>query len=254
MNSRHRCCPSAPFCLGLLLSCLVPAAGQAQTSPAPKEKAALAPATAAAASSEVDRLNQDLGDLELLRPLLPLNLTQSQVDSITAAMKEIASEWREVKKVDDAALKALAPDIEKAHAGALIGTPIPAEFEAKILEAQKASSARYTEAKQKALKRLLVLLNDSLTPVQKDSIDTWSAQQLGGRRIPKKYQANPSQAPKTEVQALAIVALIERTLLLDRTLVLLQQLKPASAGSAPTTGKEPKETVPAAAPANPAAK
>ena len=197
---------------------------QAQTDP--NDKAPAPPAL-----SEVDRMNQSLGDLELLRPLLPLNLTQKQIDSIVTAMKEIATEWSDVKKQDDAALKALGPDIEKARAAALTGTPIPKEFDAKMLEAQKAAAARYSDARQKAMKRLLVLLNDSLTAPQKDSIEAWSVQIFGGRRIPKQYQSNPSKAPKEEVQALAIAALIERTLLLDRTLTLLQQFKPASAAA-----------------------
>jgi hypothetical protein len=189
---------------------------------------------APAATDEIERMSQELGDLELLRPLLSLNLTQKQVDSIVSTMKEIAAEWRDVKKQDDAAWKALVPEIEKTHAAALTGTPIPKEFDAKIAEAQKGSLARYNEARLKGMKRLLLLLNDSLTPVQKDAVDAWSVKQFGGRRIPKTYQANPSKAPKEEVQALAIAALIERTLLLDRTLILLQQYKPSS-----TTPAEP---------------
>lgn len=208
---------------------------QAQTDGAPGTKDKTPAAPAPAALSETDRMNQSLTDLELLRPLLPLNLTQKQVDSIVTAMKGIAAEWREVKKQDDAALKALGPDIEKAHAAALTGTPIPKEFDAKVVEAQKASAARYNEARLKAMKNLLLLLNDSLTAPQKDSIEAWSVQVFGGRRIPKQYQSNPSRAPKEEVQALAIAALIERNLLLDRTLTLLQQFKPASAASADAT-------------------
>jgi hypothetical protein len=71
-------------------------------------------------------------------------------------------------------------------------------------------------------------LNESLTPTQKATVEEWSKQQFGGRRIPKKYEANPSKAPLEEVQALAIAALVERTLLFDRTLALLQQFKPVA--------------------------
>lgn len=224
------------FCLPVFGLLAAASATYAQTggTPGTKDKTSpIAPVT----MSEVDRLNQNLGDLELLRPLLALNLTQKQIDSVVTMMKEIATEWREVKKLDDAALKALSPDIEKAHAAALTGTPIPKEFDAKMLEAQKAAAARYNDARLKAMKRLLVLLDSSLTPAQKDGVDSWSVQIFGGRRIPAQYKATPAKAPKAEVQALAIAALIERTLLLDRTLTLLQQYKPASAAPPPADAK-----------------
>ncbi len=235
--------PSHRFLIGRL--CLpvfgflaVTGAVQAQADGPAGAKAPTAPAPVAL--SEIDRMNQSLSDLELLRPLLPLNLTQKQIDSIVTEMKAIATEWREVKKQDDAALKALGPDIEKAHAAALTGTPIPKEFDAKVVEAQKAAAVRYNDARLKAMKRLLLALNDSLTAGQKASVEAWSVQVFGGRRIPKQYQSNPSKAPKEEVQALAIAALIERTLLLDRTLTLLQQFKPASAAAA-ASADSPKE-------------
>ena len=246
MNPCHRF-PLSRLCSGLLVSLAAVASVHAQTdgTPTPKEKTP-APVTA----GESDRINQNLTDLELLRPLLPLNLTQKQVDSLVTAMKEIAAEWRDIKKQDDDALKALGPDIDKAHAGVLIGTPIPKEFDAKVAEGQKAAAKRYDDARLKAMKRLVILLNDSLTAPQKDSVEAWSVQQFGGRRIPKKYQANPSKAPKEEVQALAIAALIERTLLLDRTLTLLQQFKPAAAVPAEPAKETPAPVVPPAPPAN----
>jgi hypothetical protein len=174
-------------------------------------------------------MNQNLSDLELLRPLLSLNLTQQQVDSLVTTMKGIAAQWTEIKKQDDAALKALGPDIEKVHAAALSGAPIPKEFDAKILEAQKAAAKRYNDARLDGMRRLVLHLNQSLNAAQKATVEEWSKQQFGGRRIPKKYEANPSKAPVEEVQALAIAALVERTLLFDRTLALLQQFKPVSA-------------------------
>lgn len=240
VKSSHRI-PLCRLSLGILASLAAVWPVQAQA-----EGASTAKQTGPVAAGEVDRMNQDLADLELLRPLLPLNLTQSQIDSLVSAMKEIAAEWREVKKKDDAALKALGPDIEKVHAAALVGTPIPREFDAKILEGQKTVTARQNEARLSAVRRLVLLLSNSLTAAQKDSVEAWSVQQFGGRRIPKKYQANPSKAPKEEVQALAIAALVERTLLFDRTLTLLQQIKPVSSASGP--GKD--TPAPPAAPAN----
>lgn len=202
--------------------------------------------SAPVATADIQRMTQNLNDLELLRPLLSLNLTQTQVDSLVATMKGIAAQWTEVKKQDDAALKALGPDIDKVHAAVLTGAPIPKEFDAKILEGQKAAAKRYNDARLDGMKRLVLHLNESLTPTQKASVEAWSVQQFGGRRIPKKYQANPSKAPKAEVQALAIAALIERTLLFDRTLTLLQQFKPASTAADPAS----ENSAPAAPPAS----
>ena len=240
MKPGHRL-SSYRICLGVVLSfaaCATHAQKDAAPPPPPKEKPAIP-------SAEIDRVNQSLSDLELLRPLLPLNLTQKQVDGIVAAMKEIAAEWREVKKQDDAALVALGPDIDKAHTAVLTGVPIPKEFDAKIIDAQKASANRYNVAHTNALRRLLTLLTGSLKDAQKDKVDAWSVEQFGGRRIPKKYQAKPAAAPKEEVQGLAIAALIEHSLLLDRTLILLQQFKSETAA----TPDPAKSDAPPAAPA-----
>ena len=237
MKPSHRLA-SCRISLGIALSFAACAAHAQKDAPPPppKEKPAVS-------SAEIDRMNQSLSDLELLRPLLTLNLTQKQVDGIVAAMKEIAAEWREVKKQDDAALAALGPDIDKVHTTVLTGAPIPKDFDAKIIDAQKASADRYNTAHTNAMRRLLTLLTDSLKDAQKDKVDAWSVEQFGGRRIPKKYQAKPASAPKEEIQGLAIAALIEHSLLLDRTLILLQQFKPGS-DSAPDPAKG--DTPPAA--------
>ncbi len=228
-------CPRSPIrCLyvGFVILSASVCSVQAQTAgagtPAGKENAPVAP-------GEIERMNQSLSDLELLRPLLPLNLTQKQVDDLVATMKGIAAQWAEIKKQDDAALRALGPDIAKVHAGVLTGTAIPKEFDAKIVEAQKAAAKRYNDARLDGLKRLVIHLNSSLTPTQKQAVEEWSKVQFGGRRIPKKYQSEPSKAPVEEVQALAIAALVERTLLFDRTLALLQQYKPASSATPPVS-------------------
>jgi hypothetical protein len=237
------CHPFSVFrlCLGIAASFFATGLVQAQTegTPAPKEKAA-------AAAGEVERISQNLNDIELLRPLLTLNLTQALVDSLVATMKEIAAEWREVKKMDDAAMKALESEIDKVHADALIGIPIPKDFDAKFAAAQKVSATRYNDARLKGLKRLVLHLSDSLTAPQKDRVEAWSVQTFGGRVIPKKYQANPSKAPKVEVQALAIAGLVERTLLFDRTLVLLQQFKPTASAAAAPAQEGPAPVAPAA--------
>lgn len=216
---------------------------------APQEGAASAGASPTPASSssapgtDIQRINQDLSDIDLLRPFLPLSLTRKQVDDIVAAMKETSAISTEVKRQDEEATRALAADIAKVRADALKGTLIPTAFDAKIAAAAKASDQRLAEAKQKAIKKLLTTLDATLTSSQKETVFEWEKQQLGGGyRVPAEYKSDPSKAPKEIVRALALVELIKYALLSDRTLTLLQQYKPADAPSAAAGAAAPAGT------------
>jgi len=235
-----------------------PGAVSAQTAHSAKQTSGSDATSAPTPSVEsLQTASQALNDMELVRPVLDLRLTRSQIDSLLAALKETRALSVAVKQQDEDALKLLAPDILTAHDALFKGGTVPADFDKKMAAAQKASAERFEAARVKALKRLLTTLNDSLTPAQKDAAEAWSVQFFGGRRIPKKYQANPSAAPKEEVQAMALAALIEQALMNDRAYGLMQQYVPAEATSAPAAPAAPdhaaaastKATAPPASPA-----
>jgi len=214
-----------------------------------KQTADTATTTPAPSAESLQSASQALNDMELVRPVLDLHLTRSQIDSLLAALKETRALSVAVKQQDEDALKLLTPDILTAHDALFKGGAVPADFDKKMAAAQKASAERFEAARVKALKRLLTTLNDSLTPAQKDAAEAWSVQFYGGRRIPKKYQANPSAAPKEEVQAMALAALIEQALMNDRSYSLIQQYVPAAAAApASDSGSAAAAATAAAAP------
>lgn len=193
----------------------------------PPSSAAVVPPAASRQAS------QDLSDLTLLRPLAELQLTQKQVDALIATMKQTVALSASIKKQDDASLADMSAEIARVRADALQGAPVPADFETRLAAAEKASNDRYLAGKAQATKELLTTLSEILTPEQKGRALEWEKSQLnGGYRVPAQYQSDPSKAPPDAVQALALVEVINGSLLFDRTLALLQEYKPASAAAA----------------------
>ncbi len=211
-------------------------AGQTPDTPPP----ALPPA-------DVQKVLGYIADLDLLKVLAPLKLTSEQSQKILVPLRAAAALGATRRKEDYDALRALATDAAKIRTEALTGTPVPATFEARVGKAVADSEEKAAQARKNATAQILPVLRDVLTSEQKDEMERQVGKLLGGKRlIPAKYRNNPNQAPKEEVQDLAMGVFVERVLLNDRMPSLLGQLRPAASAPAPAADG----TNPPAAPAS----
>lgn len=197
------------------------------------------PATAAPA--DVQKVLNDIGDLDLLKALVPLRLTAAQIEKLQVPLKAIASDNAERRKTDYDALKGIAADLAKAREAALSGDPIPQEVENKIIQTFNAADDRFAKAKQAAIDKVFAVVKDAFNSDQKDEMERQVGKLLGGKRlIPKEYANDPKKAPKDAVQDLAVKLFVERILIADRMTDLLTQLKPAPGDDAKTESDKPK--------------
>jgi hypothetical protein len=164
-------------------------------------------------------------DLVLLQALVPLRLTESQIERLLPPIRAAQTEYVQLQRKDDEGLKALEAELTKARDAAIAGTLPDAALEKKVLAEDKASLTRLAESKKKVTLEVLTVLVEVLTADQKDEIERQSEKVFGGKRVPREFANNPSKAPKDQVQALALAAYIERVLLIDRTLPLLEKMK-----------------------------
>lgn len=231
----------------LLAALSIPALGSGARAQ-PQERAA-APA-AAAAGVDPDHVLAGINDLGLLKALLPLRLTDEQRTRLLATLRQVAEEGKTAMKQDAEALRALAAEIEQARAGALAGTPISSELEARVAAAGKAAEARHKRARTAALGRILVVAKEVLTPEQREEIEAQSERANGGRLVPRQYQSDPSKAPREAILDLASASFIERVLLNGRAIEVLSQMKTPSVGtpSVETPGADTPPAPPSVAP------
>lgn len=174
-------------------------------------------------------LNQ-IGDLDLLKALLPLKLYEEQRVKILEILREVASSGAEKRRQDFEAVRAVAAAIEKSHKGALSeGEAIPAEVEQIVLKLLADSEKRFNEQKRSALERVYTVLRPLLNAPQMDSVEAQAERMQGGRRVPREYASNPSKAPREKVQDLALATFIERILLPERAIDVLTRMKTRSA-------------------------
>jgi hypothetical protein len=197
-----------PFLVALCL--LVP---QPPAAPAPN-KAALT-------------VQEQLVELSLLQSLAPLKLTPEQIGKLLPALKKARESAIELNKQDDEDLVRIGPEVSKARAQAIAGGSLPDTIEKRVLEMQRLAASRRLETTRKTVKAILEPFRELLTESQKSEIEKQSETFYGGKRVPKEYAKDPSKAPKDVVQELAISAYIERTLLFDKAIVLLELMKAA---------------------------
>ena len=191
--------------------------------------------------ADIRKVLSDIGDLDLLKALVPLHLTASQAGKLQVPLKEIASGNAARRKTDYEALRALATDLAKTREAALSGEEVPQETESKVLQTFNAADDRFAKAKQEAISKVLAVVKDVFTSDQKDEVERQVGKLLGGKRlIPKEYRNDPKKAPKDAVQDLALQMFVERILIADRTVDLLSQLKPATAEAKPETKGDAK--------------
>lgn len=210
------------------------------------------PATSPAGSAKTETLDKQkilatLYDLNLLSSLVPVKWTAAQKEKVVTSLKEIWATDAERRKKDEEVLFGLGPEAREARSAALAGTPLSEELTATIAEAVKSGEARAVQAKRQAVGKLLPLLKENLTSSQKDEIERQIVAFYGGRRIPPEYKKDPTKAPKEAVQDLALIAYIERVLLDDATLPLLEKLKPVGE-DAPKSEEVTKSAAPTKTP------
>ena len=216
--------------LGLIFTCPLPAA-RAQTPPPP---------------ADVQKILLDIDDLGLLKALVPLRLTNEQIDKLLVPMKEVVEGNPARRKVDHDALRAIAADLAKARADALAGEPVPPEIENKVTSVLSAASSRFTKNKQDAVVKVQTVAWDVFTPEQKDEIERQVGKWMGGKRlVPREYRNDPKKAPKDAVQGLAVQAFVESVLIGDRSAEILPLLKTGKADAAKPETKTDKDTKPA---------
>lgn len=188
----------------------------AQDSPKPTAP----PATVASVRSQID-------DLALLKALVPLKLTAAQIDALLPPLRAASLAAAALKKTDDAAVLALAGEVEGAFKIALKNEPISDTLEKKILAENKASLDRLAAARKKATGEILEIAKETLTVEQKTEIERQCVAFYGGKRVPKSFADKPEKAPRDIVLDLAVQGFIEQVFLFDRSLALLEKMRDA---------------------------
>jgi len=215
-------------------------AARAQTAP---------PAPDAPPAADVQKTLTDIGDLSLLRALLPVKLQATQIDKLLPPLQTIRGEGATRRKADEAALRGLSAEVAKAHAAAIAqSTPVPTETEAKIVKTFNESDKRFADAKKNAIERILPIMQVNLSSEQRATIKSYvEDKMLDGKKF-------SSKAKPDAVENAALEIYIERILLDERSIAVLTLLRGA-ASSAPATDSAPPASTPPAAPtAPPAAK
>lgn len=184
--------------------------------------------------ADIEKVFSDIGDLDLLKALVPLHLTATQLEKLQVPLKEIVADNVERRKTDYEALRGIAAEVTKARESALAGETITTDLENKILRVFNTADDRFAKAKQDAINKVFAVTKDVFTADQKDEVERQVGKMLGGKRlIPKEYRNDPKKAPKEAVQDLAIQMYIERILIADRTADLLSKLKPVTPPAKP---------------------
>lgn len=190
-----------------------------------------APAVPTDTAKKALAVQEHIADLSLLQSLTPLKLTAPQIEKLLPILKKARERAVELNRQDDEALAALTGEVAKARAQAIAEGTFPETIEKRIGETQRLSASRRLETTRKTVAEVLESLREILTPTQKDEIEQQSEKYFGGKRVPKEYGKEPSKAPKSVVQDLAISAYIERVLLFDRSITLLELIKAAASKS-----------------------
>lgn len=193
----------------------------------------LAQPTATQPPADVQKVLDGIADLDLLKAVAPLKLTEDQIRKLVDIMKSAAALGEQKRKEDHAAWRTLLEDVEKAREEALNGGEIPAEVEARILKVLKDSEKRVEDLRKEGAGRIWSVAREVLTATQKDEIEKQTSKMLGGKRlVPREFKDNPAKAPKEAVQDLMLMLYVERILANDRAIGLLGRIKPAPAAPA----------------------
>lgn len=199
---------------------------RAQT-PAP---APPAPVVGVPTPADVQKTLTDIGDLSLLRALLPVKLQAAQIDKILPALQTIRGEGATRRKSDETALRALSAEVAKARDAAIAqSTPVPPDTEAKIVKVFDEADKRFADAKKNALDRITPILQVSLSSEQRSTIKTYvEDKMLGGKKFAPKAKPDAVENAALEIYA-------ERILLDERSIEVLTRLRAALASPTPAS-------------------
>jgi len=179
-------------------------------------------------SPEAVKARDAIADIVLLQSIVPLKLRASQIDRLLPKMKAAQEEWVRQLKLDDDALRAVEPVVSKLRASAIAGTLPSADDEKRMSDTNAEREKRTVQVFRKAVADLVAETIAVFDETQKNEVQRQSDAQFGAKRVPKKYAANPSKAPRNEVEALALAAYVERVLLIDRTIPLFEAIRPTA--------------------------
>ena len=201
---------------------------------AQKDAAPPAAPPADSVPADVQKTLIDIGDLSLLRALLPVKLTPSQIDKILTPLQALQTEGAARRKTNETALRALSAEVAKARDAALkTGETVPADIEAKIVKAFAEADKRYAEAKKAAIDRVLPVVQNNLTAEQKTVIKNYVEEKmLQG----KKFSA---KAKPDAIENAALEIYIDRIFLDDRSIPVLTLLKKTPAPETPPAANPP---------------
>ena len=178
--------------------------------------------------AEIVKTLTDIGDLELVRALQPLQLTAAQIETLLLPMKQVLDGGEKERKTDYDALRALSADVTKARDAALKGDPIPTDLDEKIRKASEASADRFLAVKKAAVSKIYNMALVTLSDAQKEEVVRQVTKMLDGRRpIPTEFKDKPNLAPKDKIQEAALGVYTERILILERVPEILAKMKPA---------------------------
>jgi Spy/CpxP family protein refolding chaperone len=200
-------------------------------------RSANAQTPSAAPPPDVQKTLNDIGDLDILKALVPLKLTAEQIEKLRDVLNAVAATSESKRKADHETIRALSAEVSKARTEALAGADISSELEQRVLKAFSEVDQRFAEAKKEAVNQVYAVARPLLTDTQKDEIDRQVVKMLGGKRlVPKEYQRDPKKAPREALLDLSLAYYIERILLFDRARDLLSKIKPAATAAPASDG------------------
>lgn len=204
-----------------------------------------APSTVAATAlpADVQKINDQIDDLNILAGLGPLKLTADQIDKLLPTIKAISQEGEAKKKKDYDIVRGLAADVAKVRADMIAGKPLDTDLATKLEKINADLGSRYASAHQDAIQRVADAMKDALTPEQNDKIqDNYVRQNKGRITVPSNLRNSPEKT-KTYIRTQAMQWFAERFLLTERTIPLLEALKSASAATPETAAAPPAAPV-----------
>ncbi|GAB4453519.1 MAG: hypothetical protein OHK0029_06520 [Armatimonadaceae bacterium] len=176
--------------------------------------------------ADVQAVMDQVADLDLLKALLPLRLTEEQRVKLLDVVKAAAAANSRRRDEEYANWRKVREQVNQAHASALTGKPLPPEAESAIVQALTDSERRFEKARKEMTNRIYAGAREIFTPRQRDEIEQQASKMLGGKRlVPREYKDNPSQAPKDVVQDLMLQVYVERILLFERTIYVLEKMR-----------------------------
>jgi hypothetical protein len=172
-------------------------------------------------SPEVEKLLDDLSDIDHLRSISPLKLTPDQLDRLIAAIETARAEYdRKVKELAEPLLRSMADEIRATKSRSLAGSDPPKEFDDKVKKLQADFLKKRAEVNNQNLAKLGAKFREIATDKQVET----------AVKLAKDWATQEGKEVKgTDAQWLNFYVL---NVILDnpRTVPLLKEMRAAAAG------------------------